>query len=141
MFKEMVFYHSILIYLTLGVLIIGILIPFLGKSGEVAIKRMRIYMFFIHSFFTMVAFSGLVAFAFAKMSFSFSIFVMIILYIFISTIESFKYLKILKLPREDSESMVKMRTLSIRFTITNIILILAMIFWEIGEHSSAVSIS
>ncbi len=135
MFKEMVLYHAILIYLTIGVLILGLLIPFLSRTQERVIKRMRIYMFFIHSFFTMVAFSGLVAFVFAKMSFDITILIMILVYIIISILESIKYLKILKY-----QDISQTRATAIVYTIINILLMVTLIIWEIKEHTHEVSI-
>ena len=136
MFNEMVEYHSILIYLTIGLLGISILIPLITKDREKIIKRMRVYMFFIHSFFAMVAFSGLVAFMFAKMDFDLSISAMIVVYISITIVESIKYIKMLKL-----DDISKIRAVDIKYTIINILQIVALVIWKLKEHKDAVPIS
>ncbi|NOZ90055.1 MAG: hypothetical protein GXO60_02085 [Epsilonproteobacteria bacterium] len=136
MFNEMVSYHSILIYLTIVLLGISILIPFMTKEREKIVKRMRIYMFFIHSFITMVAFSGLVAFIFAKMDFDLSIFTMIVVYISITMAESVKYIKMLK-----ASEISEMRAINIKYTLLSILQIVALIGWKLKEHKDAVPIS
>ncbi|MCK4442837.1 MAG: hypothetical protein KAU90_12590, partial [Sulfurovaceae bacterium] len=97
---------------------------------------MRIYIFVFHGFITTVAFSGLVAFVFGKMSFDLSILAMIVIYIFISILESIKYLKILKY--NDKSKIV---ATNIKYTLISISLIVALIIWKIVEHKSAVSLS
>jgi hypothetical protein len=93
-------------------------------------------MFFIHSFFAMVAFSGLVAFMFAKMDFDLSISAMIVVYISITIVESIKYIKMLKL-----DDISKIRAVDIKYTIINILQIVALVIWKLKEHKDAVPIS
>ncbi len=129
MFNEMVFYHSILVYTLLLVVIIGFVIPFLAKNCNITIKRLRIYSFIFHGIITTVAFSGLVAFTFAKMTFNLNILLMVLAYLAISTIESIKYLKFKKGCKRD---------INIRYSLINILILLAVISWV---HAHAVSIS
>ena len=125
MFNEMVLYHSILVYTLLLVVIIGFLIPILNKNCDVNIKRLRIYIFIFHGLISTVAFSGLIAFTFAKMAFSLNILLMIIAYIAISAIESIRYLKYKKSCKEN------------RYSLINILILIAVIGWV---HAHAVSI-
>jgi len=136
MFEEMILYHNILVKILLGLLIVGIIIPFLSKDSSQTIKRLRIYMFFFHGLVTTVAFSGLIAFVFGKIDFNLSILAMVALYIIISVLESLKYLKILKY---SDNSQIKVT--NIKYTLINIVLIVALVVWKILEHKSAVSIS
>jgi hypothetical protein len=136
MFDEMVLYHSILIETLLGLFIISLAILYIGDSYQKAVKRLRVYMFFFHALVTGVAFSGLVAFVFAKIDFNLGIFAMIALYIAVSTIESIKYIKTLK-----SDNLKDVKSISIRYTAVNIILVVSMVVWKVVEKSSAVSIS
>ncbi|HIC77668.1 MAG TPA: hypothetical protein EYP02_00660, partial [Sulfurovum sp.] len=66
-FEEMVLYHSILIKIMLGLVLIGMIIPFMGKVCSKTIRRMRIYMFFSHGLLSMIAFTGMIALVFAQM--------------------------------------------------------------------------
>ncbi len=136
MFEEMVLYHSILVKILFGILVVGMLIPFLSSDSNKIIKQMRIYMFVFHGFITAVAFSGLVAFVFAKMCFDLSILAMIVVYIFISILESLKYLKILKY--NDKGKIV---ATNIKYTLLSISVIVALIIWKIVENKSAISLS
>jgi len=141
MFDEMVLYHYILVKVLLGLLVLEMIIPFLGSDSSKVIKRIRIYMFVFHGLVTTVAFSGLVAFIFGKMSFDLSIFIMIVVYILLTVLESIKYLKTLKLARESNTSIQKIRAISIKYILVNILLIVVLIVWKTVEHGSAVPIS
>jgi len=136
MFEEMILYHNILVKILLGLLVVGIIIPFFSKDSSKVIKRLRIYMFFFHGLVTTVAFSGLIAFVFGKIDFNLSILAMVALYIIISVLESLKYLKILKYSNNS-----QIRATNIKYTLINILLIVALVVWKIVEHKSAVSIS
>jgi hypothetical protein len=134
MFKEMLFYHSSLVNLMVVVLILGGLIPFLANGYEKMVKYMRIYMFTIHTLFSMVAFSGLVAFAFAQLEFNLSIFLMVVLYIAISSFETLMYFKVLKLKGE----MQRVNSTIVKYTLINLLLVVALIVWKMGGEGSAV---
>jgi len=135
MFEEMILYHNILVKILLGLLVVGIIIPFFSKDSSKTIKRLRIYMFFFHGLVTTVAFSGLIAFVFGKIDFNLSILAMVALYIIISVLESLKYLKILKYSENS-----KIKATNIKYTLINILLIVALVVWKVVEHKSAVSI-
>jgi len=135
MFEEMILYHNTLVKILLSLLVVGIIIPFLSSESNKTIKRLRIYMFFFHGLVTTVAFSGLIAFVFGKIDFNLSILAMIALYIIISVLESLKYLKILKYSENS-----KIKATNIKYTLINILLIVALVVWKIVEHKSAVSI-
>ena len=140
-FSEMIMYHAILIKMMLAVLIIGMIIPFLGSDCAKTVKRTRIYMFASHGLLSMIAFSGLVAFVFAEMSFNLSIIVMIVAFFAMIMLEVAKYKTILK-GRSDAKSCVKKaRTTAVFYTIVNIILIAGLVVWKIMEAKSAVPVS
>ena len=127
MFDEMVLYHYILVLILLGVLIVGMIIPFLSSDSNKSIKRIRIYMFVFHGFITTVAFSGLVTFIFGNIAFSLKILIMLLFYIIISFLESMKYFNILKNPLDNNHC----RAISVRYGVINILLILILIFFYI----------
>ncbi len=137
MFDEMVLYHSILIDTLFGLFIISLVIVYIGDSYKKIIKRLRVYMFFFHGITTGVAFSGLVAFVFAKIDFNLTILAMIIIYLAISILESIKYIKIVK----SDKSLERVRTISIKYTVINILLVVSLVIWKMVEKSSAVSVS
>ena len=136
-FEEMIIYHSILIKAMLGVLIIGMIIPFLTTECSKTIKRMRIYMFISHGLITMIAFTGVIAFVFAKMDFNLEIIVMIVAFLVMAMVEVFKYKKILK--AGNSEGCTKTsRTSAILYTLINIAIIAGLVVYKIVEAKSAI---
>lgn len=140
-FSEMVMYHAILIKIMLAVLVIGMIIPFLSSDCAKTVKRMRIYMFASHGLLSMIAFSGLVAFVFAEMSFTLSIIVMIVAFFAMIMIEVVKYKKILKGRADGTTCLKKARMTAVFYTIINIVIIAGMVVWQIMEAKSAVSVS
>ncbi len=139
-FEEMILYHAILLKAMLGVLIVGMIIPFLTNECATTIKRMRIYMFVSHGLITMIAFTGLIALIFAKMDLSMSIIVMIASFLVMIMVEVLKYKKILKAGTTDGCTK-KARSSAILFTIINIAIIAGMVVYKIMEAKSAVPIS
>jgi len=136
-FAEMVTYHSVLIKAMLGVLVIGMVIPFLTSECSKTIKRMRIYMFVSHGLITMIAFTGLIALVFAKMDLNLEIIVMIVAFLVMIMVEVLKYKKILK--AGNSEGCTKAsRTSAILFTVINIAIIAGLVVYKIMEAKSAI---
>jgi hypothetical protein len=140
-FEEMILYHAILIKMMLAVLVGGLIIPFLSQECAKTIKRMRIYMFVSHGLLTMIAFSGMVAFVFADMSFSLSIGVMIVAFFAMIGIEVVKYKKILKSRLEPESCAKKSRMTAVMYTVINIAILAGMVVWQIMEHKSAIPVS
>ena len=137
-FEEMVLYHSILIKVMLGLVIVGMVIPFLEKLCATTIKRMRIYMFVSHGLLTMIAFSGVIALVFAKMSLDLSMIMMIVAFFALIAIEVIKYRKMLN-TRVKKESCVRdMRVLSIQYGAIEIAIIMSLVILKIMEYKSAV---
>lgn len=137
-FDEMILYHSVLIKAMLGVLLVGMIIPFLTKECSKTIKRMRIYMFVSHGLITMIAFTGLIALIFAKMDLTINIILMIVAFLVMIMIEVLKYKKILRTGK--SEDCVKTgRASVIIYTVLNIAIIAGMVVYKIMEAKSAVS--
>ncbi|HIO96068.1 MAG TPA: hypothetical protein EYG67_04530 [Campylobacterales bacterium] len=137
-FDEMILYHAVLIKMLLGLLVVGMMIPFLSSACEKIIKRTRIYMFIFHGFMTSVAFSGLVAFVFVQMSFNASMGFMIVAYLLMSAIESVKYLLMLQTQKESDACNNKMRIISLKYTMINIVIVALFVVYKIMEHSSTV---
>jgi hypothetical protein len=136
-FNEMVAYHSILIKAMLGVLMVGMIIPFLTTECSKTIKRMRIYMFVSHGLITMIAFTGLIAFVFAKMDLNLSIIVMIVAFLVMAMVEVFKYKKILKAGDKEGCSKTS-RASAVIYTLINIAIIAGLVVYKIMEAKSAI---
>jgi len=139
-FDEMVFYHSFLINLMLGLVVVGMIIPFIGKLCSKSIKRMRIYMFVSHGLLTMIAFAGLIAFVFSKMSWNISMIFMVIAFFALIGIEVIKYKKMLN-TRNNKESCAKdMKLFAIQYGVIEIAIIMSLIISKSMEYKSAVPI-
>jgi predicted ABC-type exoprotein transport system permease subunit len=136
-FTEMITYHSILIKAMLGVLFIGMIIPFLTTECSKTVKRMRIYMFVSHGLITMIAFTGLIALIFAKMDFNLEIIVMIVAFLVMIMVEVLKYKKILKAKNSEGCSK-KGRVSTLLFTSINIAIIAWLVVYKIMEAKSAI---
>ena len=136
-FEEMILYHAVLLKAMLGVLVVGMIIPFLTSECSKTIKRMRIYMFVSHGLITMIAFTGLIAFVFAKMDLHIDIIVMIVAFLAMIMIEVLKYKKILKAGNKEGCTK-KARTSAIMFTLINIAIIAGLVVYKIIEAKSAI---
>jgi hypothetical protein len=139
-FNEMVMYHSYLIKAMLGLLVIGIIIPFLSSDCAKSIRRTRIYMFFSHGLLSMVAFSGLTALIFAHMSLKVDMIVMILLFFVMVMLEVVKYKKILSGVVDKESCNRKARVNSIIYGLINIAIIAGMVIY-MAMQKNAVSIS
>ena len=139
-YEEMVLYHAVLIYTMFGVLMVGMSLPFLSSICNKTIKRIRIYMFVSHALLTMIAFTGLIAFVFAKMSMSIEIITMIVAFFVMVMVEVLKYKQILK--AGNSEGCAKTsRTTTLLYTLINIAIITGLVLYKIMEAKSAISVS
>jgi len=136
-FAEMITYHSVLIKAMLGVLVIGMVIPFLTTECSKTVKRMRIYMFVSHGLITMIAFTGLIALVFAKMDLNLEIIVMIVAFLVMIMVEVLKYKKILKAGNREDCSKISRKS-AILFTIINIAIIAGLVVYKIMEAKSAI---
>jgi cation transport ATPase len=137
-YDEMMVYHGALVYMLLGLLIFGMLIPFLSKDCAKTIKRKRIYMFFSHGLINIVAFAGLIGFVFVQMDFNMSMAVMILFYLLLSAIESIKYLSMLKTLVSKESCNDELRAISIKYTLINIAMVGGIIIYKVMEHKDAV---
>lgn len=137
-FAEMILYHAVLLKVMLGILVVGMIIPFLSSECSKTIKRMRIYMFVSHGVLTMIAFTGLIAFVFAKMEMSFDIIVMIVAFLVMIMVEVLKYKKILRAGNVEG-CVKKARVTAVIYTLINIAIIAALVVYKIMEAKSAVS--
>jgi len=135
-FDEMVLYHSILIKVMLGLLVVGIIIPFLSSDCAKSIRRARIYMFFSHGLLTMIAFSGVTAFVFAKMSLRIDIIIMIALFFVMIMLEVFKYKKILKGVVDKDSCNKKARVTSVVFGLINMAIIAGMVVYMVIQKNA-----
>jgi len=139
-FEEMIVYHAVLLKAMLGVLVIGMIIPFLSSECSKTIKRMRIYMFVSHGLITMIAFTGLIALIFAKIDLSIDIIVMIVAFLVMIMVEVLKYKKILKTGSKEG-CKKSSRTTAIVYTLINIAIIAGLVVYKIMEAKSAIPVS
>ena len=132
-FNEMVLYHDILVKMLLGLLLIGLITPFLSLDCIKIVKRKRIYIFAVHGMLSVVAFSGLVAMVFAKIPFNVSIVVMIVAYVVVSALEGIKHIKIMRSRFNKEECIQKIRTLTLKYTLASIATVAALVVWKAME--------
>ena len=135
-FDEMVLYHSILIKAMLGLLVIGIIIPFLSSDCAKSIRRARIYMFFSHGLLSMIAFSGIIALVFAHMSLTRDMMIMIVLFFVMIMVEVVKYKKIQKGVVDKESCNKKARVNSIIFGLINIAIIAGMVVYMVAQKNA-----
>ncbi|NEW60426.1 hypothetical protein GSY74_03950 [Sulfurovum sp. bin170] len=133
-YDEMMVYHGALVYVLLGLLVLGMLIPFLSRDCAKSIKRKRIYMFFTHGMINIVAFSGLVGFVFVQMDFNMSMAIMILFYILLSAIESIKYLAMLHTLGSKENCRANMRAISIKYSLINITMVAGILVYKVMEN-------
>jgi hypothetical protein len=139
-FEEMILYHSFLIKVMLGIFLVGMIIPFIGKMCSTTIKRMRIYMFFSHGMLSMIAFTGMIALVFAKMSLDLSMIFMIVAFLALIGLEVVSYRKMLG-TRDDKESCQKeMRITAVVYGLIKIAVVMSLVISKIMEYKSAVPI-
>ncbi len=139
-FDEMVLYHAILLKAMLGVLFIGMIIPFLTIECSKTIKRMRIYMFVSHGLITMIAFTGVIAFVFGKIPFNIDIILMIVAFLSMIMVEVLKYKKILKAGTVEGCAK-RAKVIAILFTLINIAIIAGLVVYKVMEAKSAIPVS
>jgi len=135
-FDEMILYHSILIKAMLGLLVIGIIIPFLSSDCAKSIRRARIYMFFSHGLLSMIAFSGIIALVFAHMSLTRDMMIMIVLFFVMIMVEVVKYKKIQKGVVDKESCNKKARVNSIIFGLINIAIIAGMVVYMVAQKNA-----
>ena len=137
-FEEMVLYHSFLIKIMLGLVLIGVMIPFMGKVCSKTIRRMRIYMFFSHGLLSMISFTGLVAFVFVKMPLNLSMIFMIVAFFALIAVAIIKYRKMLNTRNKKETCARDMRVLTIQYGVIEIAIIMSLVISKIMEYKSAV---
>jgi hypothetical protein len=135
-FEEMVLYHSILIKAMLGLLIVGMIIPFLSSDCAKSIRRARIYMFFSHGLLSMIAFSGLTALIFAHMSLKADMIIMIVLFFVMIMVEVVKYKKIQKGVLDKESCNKNARINSLIFGFINVAIIVGMIVYMVMQKNA-----
>ncbi|MCK5855594.1 MAG: hypothetical protein KAG56_10260 [Sulfurovaceae bacterium] len=137
-FEEMVLYHSLLIKMMLGLVLIGMIIPFLGKLCGTTIKRMRIYMFVSHGLLSMIAFTGMIALVFAQIPLNLSMILMIVAFFALIAVAIIKYRKMLNTRIKKETCARDMRVLSIQYGVIEIAIIMSLVISKIMEYKSAV---
>ncbi len=135
-FDEMILYHAFLIKSMLLLLLIGIIIPFLSSDCAKSIRRARIYMFFSHGLLSMIAFSGLIALIFAKISLTIDMIMMILFFFIMIMLEVFKYKKILKGVSDKESCNKKARINSVLFGLINIAIIAGMVVYMVIQKNA-----
>jgi heme/copper-type cytochrome/quinol oxidase subunit 2 len=135
-FEEMVLYHSILIKAMLGLLIVGMIIPFLSSDCAKSIRRARIYMFFSHGLLSMIAFSGLTALIFAHMSLTADMMIMIVLFFVMIMVEVVKYKKIQKGVLDKESCNKNARINSLVFGFINVAIIAGMVVYMVMQKNA-----
>ena len=118
--------HELLVKILLSVMVLNILIPYLIRNNVIkAIWWSRVGFFTFWAFWAMVAFTGLVIFAFLKAKVSVSIAFMIVTTIILAFLDGFRAIKITKIWRSGSLGL-KFNTIVLLIEI--VLLIITTIF-------------
>lgn len=132
-FEEMVLYHAILIKIMLGLVLIGMIIPFMEKVCSKTIRRMRIYMFFSHGLLSMIAFTGMIALVFAQMPLNLSMIFMIVAFFALISVAIIKYRKMLNTRNKKEICKRDMRVLAVQYGLIEIGIIMSLVISKIME--------
>ncbi len=101
MLEEMLLTHTILVYLFIGFILSGFLIPVMVKEPLAFKKASFIYTMIFQAIITMIAFSGMVALVVGEIDFNLPIIVMVAVFAVMMGIEISKHKKIKKANLED----------------------------------------
>ena len=121
-------YHKYLVELLLFIIVINIVVQIAFRANfERLVKFSRIGYFVFWAFWAMVAFSGLVIFAFQKGALSNAVMVMIISIVLLPVLDGYRAIKVGRLWRQDNKGI----KLSIAIMVAEIAVIAATIVYTV----------
>ncbi len=135
MIQEALLYHIVTINLLLFLLAINLLIPWLFSRNEMReIKATRITFFLFSSLLSMVAFTGVILFMIAELSWNTRMSLMVAAFIALAGVEISRSVKLRRLWLEDESGV----SLSWRYVSVEIMIAMAMILFTIVDKKDAI---
>ncbi len=135
MIQEALLYHIVTINLLLFLLAINLLIPWLFRRNEMReIKATRITFFLFSSLLSMVAFTGVILFMIAELSWNTRMSLMVAAFIALAGVEISRSVKLRRLWLEDESGV----SLSWRYVSVEIMIATAMILFTIVDKKDAI---
>ncbi len=135
MIQEALLYHVVTINLFLLLLLINLAIPWLFRRDEMReIKATRITFFLFSSLLSMVAFTGVILFMIAELSWNIRMSLMVAVFIALAGVEITRSMKLRRLWLRDKSGM----SLSWRYVLIEIVITAAMILFTIVDKKDAI---
>ncbi len=135
MIQEALLYHVAMINFFLFLLAINLLIPWLFRRNEMReIKATRITFFLFSSLLSMVAFTGVILFMIAELSWNTRMSLMVAAFIALAGVEISRSVKLRRLWLEDESGV----SLSWRYVSVEIMIATAMILFTIVDKKDAI---
>jgi len=135
MIQEALLYHIVTINLLLFLLAINLLIPWLFRRDEMReIKATRITFFLFSSLLSMVAFTGVILFMIAELSWNTRMSLMVVAFITLTGVEIARSMKLRQLWLRDESGV----SLSWRYVLVEIVIVVAMILFTIVDKKNAI---
>jgi len=135
MIQEALLYHVVTINLFLFLLATNLLIPWLFRRNEMReIKATRITFFLFSSLLSMVAFTGVILFMIAELSWNTRMSLMVVAFITLTGIEVARSMKLRRLWLRGESGV----SLSWRYVLIEIVIIVAVIFFTIVDKKDAI---
>ncbi len=126
MLAEMLWTHRILIYIFMGFIVLGFLIPVLKKEPLVFKKASFLYTMIFQAIISMIVFSGIVVLVVGNFSFDISIIIMIAVFAVMMGIEISKYKRIKKADLEDEATFTMIRSGFTKASVLNLIVLVGI---------------
>ncbi len=135
MIQEALLYHVVTINFFLFLLAINLLIPWLFRRDEMReIKATRITFFLFSSLLSMVAFTGVILFMIAELSWNTRMSLMVAAFIALAGVEIARSIKLRRLWLRDESGV----SLSWRYVLVEIVITAAMILFTMVDKKDAI---
>lgn len=135
MVQEALLYHVVMINLFLFLLVVNLLIPWLFRHNEMReIKATRITFFLFSSLLSMVAFTGVILFMIAELSWNTRMSLMVAAFISLAAVEIARSIKLRRLWLRDESGV----SLSWRYVLIEIVIAAAMMLFTVVDKKDAI---
>jgi len=141
MVEQMVAYHSLFIKMLMGVLFVGLALPFATDKLETLRRYSFIYVMIFHALSSMVAFGGLVAFYVGKFSWSFSLTLMVLVWAAMMFVETKKHLLIKRLqgPQFEANASFYQKSFS-KLSLLSLLIVVVMVVLKVLEKKDIIAL-
>ena len=141
MIEQVIATHSILVKIFLAFLVAGFFIPKMTAKHPLKFRKASfIYTMIFQALATMIAFTGLVAMVMGDYGFTFSIILMILIWGAMMFIEIKKYRVIKFTDVQDPAKHALLKSLFIKISSVQVLLVVAMVVFKILEAKGAISL-